>query len=327
MGRWSHLDTDEERLPDGMTRVGYDGDTQIYTYQDNDGSYWEGAPGVKYGRLYRVHQAAPVLPSAWVDGDITGHEPDYVLHDYDSSPDENRPAPTSFSQIFGEDDDADADSSSSDGSPTTPNEKRRLPRSTRLPSFPSKAVIHPSIKRKPVLNLPTTTTNTTTNTADRMSIASTLVDRSNSLRSNLTTSTSTTTSTVTSDRDRDRDREMPTAPGGGSGLRRSGTLSRLAQFLSTSTSGIARRATVTGEAGMAGHGHRGSGVAGRRRGGAAGAGAGASAGENGRWPAASPGTAGFAAGAGAGADAGGAARAARARKRATTFDDILGPGQ
>lgn len=36
-----------------MERVGYDADTQTYTYQDTDGSYWEGAPGARYGNLTR----------------------------------------------------------------------------------------------------------------------------------------------------------------------------------------------------------------------------------------------------------------------------------
>lgn len=54
MSRFSRYDTDEERLPEGMTRVGYDADTQVYTFQDSDGSYWESAPGSQYGRLTRV---------------------------------------------------------------------------------------------------------------------------------------------------------------------------------------------------------------------------------------------------------------------------------
>ncbi|KAK1987482.1 LysM domain-containing protein [Colletotrichum cereale] len=57
MSRFSHLDTDEERLPHGMRRVGYDADTQVYTYQDADGSYWEGAPGQQYGQLMQVSGA------------------------------------------------------------------------------------------------------------------------------------------------------------------------------------------------------------------------------------------------------------------------------
>ncbi|KAK1765214.1 peptidoglycan-binding LysM domain-protein [Phialemonium atrogriseum] len=54
MSRFSQYDTDEERLPEGMRRVGYDADTQVHTFQDADGSYWEGAPGSQYGRLTRV---------------------------------------------------------------------------------------------------------------------------------------------------------------------------------------------------------------------------------------------------------------------------------
>lgn len=54
MSRFSRYDTDEERLPEGMTRVGYDADTQVYTFQDADGSYWESAPGCEYGQLTRV---------------------------------------------------------------------------------------------------------------------------------------------------------------------------------------------------------------------------------------------------------------------------------
>ena len=54
MSRFSRYDTDEERLPEGMSRVGYDADTQVYTFRDSDGSYWESAPGNQYGNLTRV---------------------------------------------------------------------------------------------------------------------------------------------------------------------------------------------------------------------------------------------------------------------------------
>ena len=39
-----------------MQRVGYDADTQTYTYRDQDGSFWEGDPGVRYGLLHRTGQ-------------------------------------------------------------------------------------------------------------------------------------------------------------------------------------------------------------------------------------------------------------------------------
>jgi len=56
MSRWSRYDDDEYRLPDGMRRIGYDADTQVYTYQDDEGGIWEGAPGNRYGELKRVGQ-------------------------------------------------------------------------------------------------------------------------------------------------------------------------------------------------------------------------------------------------------------------------------
>ncbi|KAK3331708.1 hypothetical protein B0T19DRAFT_85709 [Cercophora scortea] len=90
MGRWAHLDTDEERLPDGMTRVGYDADTQVYTYRDTDGSYWEGAPGSQYGRMHCVKGPdAPRLPSVHIPDDVEGDEQPYVLHDADAHTDDD----------------------------------------------------------------------------------------------------------------------------------------------------------------------------------------------------------------------------------------------
>ncbi|EHA52386.1 hypothetical protein MGG_09548 [Pyricularia oryzae 70-15] len=57
MGRWSHLDTDEERLPEGMVRIGYDADDETYTFRDErDGSIWESAPGCRYGRLRQISE-------------------------------------------------------------------------------------------------------------------------------------------------------------------------------------------------------------------------------------------------------------------------------
>ncbi|KAK1246084.1 hypothetical protein MKX07_005153 [Trichoderma sp. CBMAI-0711] len=72
MSRFSRYDTDEERLPEGMTRVGYDADTQVYTFRDADGSLWESAPGCQYGRLTRVSGPA-------ADDDASDSEP--FLHD------------------------------------------------------------------------------------------------------------------------------------------------------------------------------------------------------------------------------------------------------
>lgn len=57
MSRFSRYDSDEERLPEGMIRIGYDADDQTYTFQDADGSLWESAPGCEYGQLTRVGHA------------------------------------------------------------------------------------------------------------------------------------------------------------------------------------------------------------------------------------------------------------------------------
>ncbi|KAI1144275.1 carbohydrate-binding module family 50 protein [Hypoxylon sp. FL0543] len=59
MSRWSQYDTDEERLPEGMQRIGYDADAQTYTFRDADGSIWESAPGNRYGGLHRVDRTLP----------------------------------------------------------------------------------------------------------------------------------------------------------------------------------------------------------------------------------------------------------------------------
>ncbi|EJD03795.1 LysM-domain-containing protein [Fomitiporia mediterranea MF3/22] len=56
MGRWTQYDEDDYRLPEGMKRVGYDADTQKYTFRDQDGVYWEGPEGAEYGELRKVGQ-------------------------------------------------------------------------------------------------------------------------------------------------------------------------------------------------------------------------------------------------------------------------------
>jgi hypothetical protein len=37
-----------------MQRVGYDTDSQIYTFRDTDGSLWQSAPGNYYGKLTQI---------------------------------------------------------------------------------------------------------------------------------------------------------------------------------------------------------------------------------------------------------------------------------
>lgn len=66
--RFSQYDTDEERLPEGMQRIGYDADTQTYTFRDADGSTWEGPPGARYGSLTKISE--PPKPSNFENLDI-----------------------------------------------------------------------------------------------------------------------------------------------------------------------------------------------------------------------------------------------------------------
>ncbi|KAF3760327.1 hypothetical protein M406DRAFT_52969 [Cryphonectria parasitica EP155] len=71
MPRRFDYDTDEERLPEGMVRVGYDADTEVYTFRDTDGSLWEGPPGCRYGRLTKVANP-PKPPSDLTNIDVDG---------------------------------------------------------------------------------------------------------------------------------------------------------------------------------------------------------------------------------------------------------------
>lgn len=58
---------DVQRLPEGMKRVGYDADTQTYTFRDADGTLYESAPGCRFGELTPVRsrdvESAPASPS------------------------------------------------------------------------------------------------------------------------------------------------------------------------------------------------------------------------------------------------------------------------
>ncbi|KAF1966833.1 hypothetical protein BU23DRAFT_592916 [Bimuria novae-zelandiae CBS 107.79] len=56
MGRWADRDSDEERLPEGFQRIGYDADTQTYTFRAPDGTIYESAEGNRYGELYPQDQ-------------------------------------------------------------------------------------------------------------------------------------------------------------------------------------------------------------------------------------------------------------------------------
>lgn len=66
MGRWTDQDSDVERLPEGFQRIGYDADTETYTFRAPDGQIYESASGERYGELYPQGQR-PLLSAAEVD--------------------------------------------------------------------------------------------------------------------------------------------------------------------------------------------------------------------------------------------------------------------
>ncbi|KAI1803494.1 hypothetical protein F4811DRAFT_524368 [Daldinia bambusicola] len=77
MGRWSHLDTDEERLPPGVKRIGYDADDQEYTFFDtSDGSIWVGSYN---GPMKCVSRPERVVSSS-SDNDSKDQPPRYNAH-------------------------------------------------------------------------------------------------------------------------------------------------------------------------------------------------------------------------------------------------------
>lgn len=58
MSRYQRLDSDEENLPHGLERSGYDADSQQYTYRDrNTGALWQGPQGARYGELRHVGES------------------------------------------------------------------------------------------------------------------------------------------------------------------------------------------------------------------------------------------------------------------------------
>ncbi|KAF1834795.1 hypothetical protein BDW02DRAFT_497582 [Decorospora gaudefroyi] len=89
MVRWTDMDSDAERLPDGFERTGYDADTQTYTFRDANGNLYESEPGNRYGELQRVDSC-----SADTEPAHSTIRPD------------GRVPPRSFAEILGERDNA-----------------------------------------------------------------------------------------------------------------------------------------------------------------------------------------------------------------------------
>lgn len=63
MPNYSQYDEDEYRLPENMTRIGYDADAQVYSYRDACGKLHQGAPGNRYDVLRPVTDE-PHYPTA-----------------------------------------------------------------------------------------------------------------------------------------------------------------------------------------------------------------------------------------------------------------------
>lgn len=84
--RWSEYDTDAERLPEGMKRIGYDADSQKYTFRDADGCIWESASGNRYGQLRRVTTTASTTSTTTARTSSSYSEGDYDYDDDGSKP-------------------------------------------------------------------------------------------------------------------------------------------------------------------------------------------------------------------------------------------------
>ncbi|KAI0138574.1 hypothetical protein F4776DRAFT_619003 [Hypoxylon sp. NC0597] len=59
--RWPVDGDDDERLPTGFTRIGYDADEGVYIYRAPDGSTWKGLSGRSYGELTQITRPTPLI--------------------------------------------------------------------------------------------------------------------------------------------------------------------------------------------------------------------------------------------------------------------------
>ncbi|KAK7042234.1 hypothetical protein R3P38DRAFT_310837 [Favolaschia claudopus] len=63
MSRWTQWNEDLTRLPEGVTRIGYDADTARYSFCDREGNLYLGPPHEEYGFLTLIGKTTPP-PSA-----------------------------------------------------------------------------------------------------------------------------------------------------------------------------------------------------------------------------------------------------------------------
>ncbi|KAG8170094.1 hypothetical protein KVR01_000839 [Diaporthe batatas] len=82
--RFAEYGNDEDNLPQGMTRIGYDADTEVFTFSSEDGSIWEGQPGSRYGNLTRVCEPPQKPPASGIGVKTEPLVPTRSAHNGDS---------------------------------------------------------------------------------------------------------------------------------------------------------------------------------------------------------------------------------------------------
>jgi|ERR1700722_1717794 len=88
---------DSYRLPEGICRIGYDADTQCYTFRDYDtGQLYTGAPGEHYG----VMQPVSKPPSLFDSRDVRNSTPQYSLSVEPDVPSVGTNHPKSFQEFL-----------------------------------------------------------------------------------------------------------------------------------------------------------------------------------------------------------------------------------
>ncbi|KAG5634658.1 hypothetical protein H0H81_001240 [Sphagnurus paluster] len=65
MGRWTQYEEDSYIMPEGIKRIAYDADTRVYTFRDENGKLYQGAPGAEGGLLTPVSNTETSRPSAF----------------------------------------------------------------------------------------------------------------------------------------------------------------------------------------------------------------------------------------------------------------------
>lgn len=105
MGRWTQYDEvkfaiidearvltllgfaqDKYRLPEGMTRIGYDANKAVYTFRDSSGKVYEGEPYSQYGLLKAVSHTRSGTSEGCESSNTIALFPSYSLQSRQISP-------------------------------------------------------------------------------------------------------------------------------------------------------------------------------------------------------------------------------------------------